>query len=80
MDILFVILNVVLLQVDNCKFVLRFQVGSFYQVEDLHPMSVVEAVFSKIFDELDDDVCLVDLLVDGFTDFLTLALDEFMLR
>ena len=79
-NVLFVILNVVLLQVDNCKLVLRFQVRGFDQVEDLHPVSIVQAVLPKVFNKLNNDVCLVHLLVDRLADLLTFSLDELVLR
>ena len=79
-NILFVILNVVLLQVYNCKLVLRFQVRGFDQVEDLHPVSIVQAVLPKVFNKLNNDVCLVHLLVDRLADLLTFPLDELVLR
>ena len=79
-NVLFVILNVVLLQVYNCKLVLRFQVRGFDQVEDLHPVSIVQAVLPKVFNKLNNDVRLVHLLVDRLADLLTFPLDELVLR
>ena len=78
-NILFVILNVVLLQVYNCKLVLRFQVRGFDQIEDLHPVSIVKAVLPKVFNELNNNVCLVNLLVDRLADLLTFSLNELVL-
>lgn len=50
------------------------------QVEYLHPVAVSERVLPQIFDELYDDIGLLNLLSDGLADRTTLPLDEFVLR
>ena len=52
---------------------------SFYEVEDLHPVAVIETVFPKIFDELDDQICFFHLFVDYLTDITALSLNKLML-
>jgi hypothetical protein len=40
----------------------------------------MQAVLPKVFNKLNDDVCLVHLLVDRLADVLTFSLNEFVLR
>ena len=79
-DVVLVVLNIVFSQFDDRELVLSLQVRCLNQVEYLHPVAVTERVFPQIFDELDDDVGLLDLLSDGLADRTTLPLDELVLR
>ena len=80
MDVLLIVLNIVLSQIDDSKSVLRLQMGSLDQIEDLHPVTIVQAVLPQILDKLDDQVGLLHLLVNDFADSATLPLHKLVLR
>lgn len=79
MDVFLVVLDIVFSQLYDCEFILRFQMRSFDQIEDLHPVPILEGVFPQVFDEFDDQIRLMDLLVNLLTDAPALPLDEFVL-
>ena len=53
---------------------------SLDQVEDLHPVSVLQAVLPQVLDELDDEARLLDLRVHHLGQRLALSENELVLR
>ena len=79
MDVFFVVLDVVFSELYDCEFILCFQMRSFDQIKDLHPVPILQGVFPQVFDKFDDQIRLMDLLVNLLTDAPTLPLDKLVL-
>lgn len=78
-NIFFIVLDIIFSELYDCEFILRFQMRSFDQIKDLHPVSILQRVFPQVFDKLNDQICLMDLLVNLLTNAPTLPLDKFVL-